>query len=172
MMMYGITRQGFNDWLLNLEKKWLLKMNLTYIGRSGRQDSTYNSRGFIYALLKKSFSNTNTKLFRDVMWNAHEEYICVRKKVNRKGDCPINTTSLHCRWGKIYLCTKKKDINEKDERNRDLRKPVFESYQDHSKYWVITALQCGLTSDLLHRQVDRWKESYVRTEDRKMIQGK
>ena len=55
MMMYGITRQGFNDWLLNLEKKWLQKMNLTYIGRTGRQDSTYNSRGFIYALLKKIF---------------------------------------------------------------------------------------------------------------------
>ena len=167
MLIYGITRQGFNQWVLDLEQDWMKNMNVTYVTPSGRQDLIYNSRGCVYSLLKKVFNNNVIKMFKQKMWYEHQEYICVRIKNETEDRNNINIQSIDCRWGKIYLCVKKSEShigsNVFDKKKLSTRNSI----QEQGKSWVINSLMQGVEENILQHYVRKWCESYVRTNKRK-----
>ena len=106
MMVYGITRQGFDHWLVDLELYWLNK-KITYVTKSGRQDMLFNCGGSVYSLLKKVFNNNIIKQFKNTMWYNHDDFICVRLKHQKFRQNLLNVKRINCRWGHVYLCSKK-----------------------------------------------------------------
>ena len=162
MLIYGITRQGFNQWLLDLEQDWMTKMNITYVTKSGRQDPIYNSRGCIYSLLKKMFNNNIIKQFKQKMWYEHQEYICVRIKNETEDANNIDIQCIDCRWGRIYLCVKKK-VSKIEYNIFKTNDDLFtrKSIEEQGKAWVINSLRQGMEQKVLHTYVDNWCESYV-----------
>ena len=165
MLIYGITRQGFNQWLLDLEQSWLKKRNLTYVSPSGQQTTTSYSRGCVFSLMKKVFNNSTIKLFKDTMWVHHNEFLCVRLKSKVIDGCPIDIKQLNCYFGKIYLCSRKPLIlTETSNMLTSNSNMQFKNVEEYGKYWVINSVRNGGTKQLLHKQLDRWIESFNRTQ--------
>ena len=161
MMVYGITRQGFDQWLVDLELYWLKKNNVTYAGKSGHQDILLNCRGSVYSLLKKVFNNNIIKQFKNTMWYNHDEFICVRMKHQKFGQDELIVKRINCRWGQVYLCSKKKDLCQETSHE------CTESYAlsgdtlcDVGRDWVEKSLQKGIKYDELQNLVKRWSTSY------------
>ena len=91
-LVYGITRKVHNFWLIEAEKKWMSRYNITY-QNSDCQRIT-ETRGFVYKLMNSTFSNTTIKLFKRAMISRLGEYIAVRdnarkskKMTNNINDC-------------------------------------------------------------------------------------
>ena len=164
MLIYGLTRQGFNQWLIDLEQDWMKKNNITYITKLGRHDLAFNSRGSIYSLLKKVFNNNVIKQFKQKMWFHHREYICVRMKITAKEEENVDVQQVECRWGKVYLCSEKKKPNQELDM-KCINEDNFNSGNIHQcgRIWVFRCLQKGLNKQVLHRYVNRWAESYAKT---------
>ena len=162
MLIYGLTRQGFNQWLLDLERDWMKENNVTYITKSGRQDDFFNSRGSIYSLLKKVFNNNTIKLFKNRMWFHHNEFICVRIKSNIFNNKKVEAKRINCRWGQAYLCTleKREHVESDDRMIQNAGQKISETYLE-GRCWVRNSLQKGMTIDSLHNLVDRWYSSYI-----------
>ena len=157
MMVYGITRQGFDQWLVELENEWMNKYNVTYITKSGRQDLIFNYRGCVYSLLKKVFNNSIIKQFKQTMWYNHQEFICVRLKQNRFGNDIVDVKPIECRWGQLYLCTKKNESND----HEDLQKvscydPNLLPLLDRGRKWVEQCINEGINVKELHNVIDKW----------------
>ena len=173
MLVYGLTRQGFNQWLLDLEQDWMRKNGVTYITKSGRQDLMYNSRGSIYSLLKKVFNNSVTKQFRQKMWYSHKEYICVRMKQVSVENENVEFQQIDCRWGKVYLCSAKKIINISNYQSAmESETSNLTTNQCNGKSWVINCLTGGMDRAMIHKYVDRWAESYSRHQRFTMTESK
>lgn len=165
MLVYGITRQGFNQWLLDLEQSWLQQRNLTYVSPSGQPTATSYSRGCVFSLLKKVFNNSTIKLFKETMWVHHQEFLCVRLKSKMMDGCPIDIKQLNCHFGKIYLCSRKPliktDTSNTLTSNGNMQ---FKNIEEYGKYWVIDSVRNGISKQMLHKQLDRWIESFYRTQ--------
>ena len=168
MLVYGITRQGFNQWLLDLERSWLEERNLTYVSLSGQPTSTRCSRGCVFSLLKKVFNNSTIKLFKEAMWVHHQEFLCVRLKSKMMDGCPIDVKQLNCHFGKIYLCSRKPFVEPNTHNiftsNDNMQ---LKNIEEYGKYWVINSVNNGVSKTLLHKQLDRWIESFKRSQTKK-----
>ena len=162
MLIYGLTRQGFNQWLLDLEKDWMKKMNVTYITKTGRQDDFFNSRGSIYSLLKKVFNNNTIKLFKNRMWFHHYEFICVRMKSNVFNHHKVEVKRINCRWGQAYLCTMvTKDSNTNNKMMIQKSDHMFPQIHAEGSVWVRNCVDKGLSIDALHNMVDKWYSDHI-----------
>ena len=120
-LAYGITRKHNNIWLIEAEKKWLNKYNVSYKLMPCKRVTL--SRGFVYKLMNSTFSNTTIKMIKRAMWSNLGEYITVRdndhivKKINNGEKAELTYEHKIFKNGKGVLVSK---IN-KDQNVRTLQ---------------------------------------------------
>ena len=89
-LMYGILRNGQNDWVYDLEKKNLNHYNVK-INKETKDVCSPMYRSCLYQIIILTFGNTNAKRFREAMVRSHGEYLTVRDKISKKLN---NTTTV------------------------------------------------------------------------------
>ena len=110
-LIYGITRKVNNFWLIDAEKKWLLRHNISYQDKDCKRIT--ETRGFVYKLMNSIFSNTTIKMFKRAMISRLGEYISVRdnahlnKKNSAGEESNYSIVSRNFPTGKGYVITRK-----------------------------------------------------------------
>ena len=151
-LMYGLTKNGGNSWLLRAEAEWMQDMGIRYKQRTSCLKQTGGrSRGCIYQHLSNCFSNTNIKRFRMMMIRQHKEILYVREKEGKRNDI-VEVTKIRCSSGYAYLGTLKG--NEETERETEME--IFNQLEEEGKTWVRRCLDIGLEVERILEMVALW----------------
>ena len=86
-LVYGVTRNVHNFWLINTEKKWMLQHNRKYHTQNYHRIT--ETRGFEDKFMNSIFGNTTIKLFQRAMISRLGEYISVRDNIKLLQRTPI-----------------------------------------------------------------------------------
>ena len=148
-MVYGLTRNGGNSWLLNVESDWMQGRNIRYKLVSTVATKPNRSRGCIYQNLSTNFGNTNIKRFKKMMKTQHGEIMFVRDKLSQKHDV-IDVKQIRCCAGVVYLG--KYNNYQKPENS------MKNDYEIEARQWVKHCINNGITVDKIKNIVHEWAQ--------------
>ena len=98
------------------------------------------------------------------MWYNHDEFICVRLKHHKFRQNLLNVKRINCRWGQVYLCSKKTDFSLETRNGSTVGDTRCKNLLcDLGRDWVIKSLKEGFKCDELQAQVEKWSISYSAT---------
>ena len=101
-MIYGLTRNGGNNWILNAEAEWMHGRSIKYKAEPNKNETRNRTRGCIYQNIATNFGNTNIKRFRNMMQRQHGEIMFVRDKSTRSNNF-VKIQKVRCCAGFVYL---------------------------------------------------------------------
>ena len=76
MILYGIYRRNFDDWIHEIANKWKTSKNIYEFSATLHRKGT----GFVYQNLIKTTSANIQQKIRTIMWHNHHEEITTRRK--------------------------------------------------------------------------------------------
>ena len=102
MIMYGIYRRHFDDWIHEIATKWKCLNNINEFSATQHRKGT----GFVYQNLIKTTSIVIQQKIRKIMWQHHHEEITTRQKSSKQR---INLTETKVEFNncKAFLYTLK-----------------------------------------------------------------
>ena len=108
-LLYLISRPGYNSWLINAEKVWMEKYEVSYETSELNSNSKSNIKGFVYTIMNSTYANTTQKAFRKKLLFMYQEFITVRyrKKFTVSHDFDF-TPYIFKNTYKGYIVTPKK----------------------------------------------------------------
>ena len=76
MILYGIYRRNFDDWIHDMANNWKASKNINEFSTTLHRKGT----GFVYQNLIKTTSANIQQKIRNIMWQNHHEEITTRRK--------------------------------------------------------------------------------------------
>ena len=79
-LLYLISRPGYNSWLINAEKEWMVEHGVSYETKELNKNNYSHAKGFVYSIMNSTFANTTQKAFRKKLLFLYQEFITVRNR--------------------------------------------------------------------------------------------